>query len=273
MGPIADLAAHMRTAAEPLLAEAAQWAVSSEPSRLPAAVAAAAALLILIIASLFLAKRSRALIEVIPSDPPLAKARSEPTLGPISTKPHGRPAPPRRNLTRGEATTIAAPISSTAPRPPAPRPPPRAELIILPLRATSAEQNEHRIAEQIGRRLEAVLGEVAPELTLIKDPISLRGSTRTALPRYQLSGTLLHMGDRLRIAVEMSDVATGSVLFRFRYQSLPSEQELILAELVRRILKATEMSTRNDQAPTLAPTKKSLGRHSSPLRPQTLDQT
>ena len=29
------------------------------------------------------------------------------------------------------------------------------------------------------------------------------------------------------------------MLFRFRYQSLPSEQELILAELVARVLKAT----------------------------------
>lgn len=135
----------------------------------------------------------------------------------------------------------AQPITLVAPVPAATTPiamtPIRAQLVLVPFGAGSGNVREIAHANAITQRLKTVLGALAPHIEVARDDKAL--GKDTGLGRYTLTGAVRHMGDRIRVQIEMADTKTGANLFRFRYQGLPSEQDVMLAEITSRVLKAT----------------------------------
>jgi hypothetical protein len=114
-----------------------------------------------------------------------------------------------------------------------------------PLFPLSASKVERELGQQLMLRLEAVLGRLTPQLA------AGNGSGRVGRRprRFEIGGTVLHMGDRIRVYVEMIDSKTGAPMFRLRYQCLPTEQDLILAEIAKRIMTVAYIRGDTDISP------------------------
>ncbi|MFZ1990050.1 MAG: hypothetical protein WAW96_09805 [Alphaproteobacteria bacterium] len=126
------------------------------------------------------------------------------------------------------AAAEAAPIKTT---------PIRAQLVLKPLGAGSGNVAEIAHANAITQRLKIVLGALAPHIAVERNAEAFGNLGK--IDRYVLTGAVRHMGDRIRLQVDMADARTGANLFHFRYQGLPSEQDVMLAEITSRVLKAT----------------------------------
>ena len=113
----------------------------------------------------------------------------------------------------------------------------RAQLVLKPLDAGSGNVAEIAHANAITQRLKIVLAALAPHIAVERKAEAFGNLAK--LDRYVLTGAVRHMGDRIRLQVDMADARTGANLFHFRYQGLPSEQDVMLAEITSRVLKAT----------------------------------
>jgi len=149
------------------------------------------------------------------------------TAAPVT--PVAKPIQPLKLVT--QPMSLAAPLKLT---------PIRAQLVLPPLSAGNANVREIAHANAITQRLKIVLAALAPYIEVAEDDHSF--GKDIGLDRYTLVGSVRHMGDRIRLQLEMSDTKTGTSLFRFRYQGLPSEQDVMLAEITSRVLKATSGS-------------------------------
>jgi len=128
----------------------------------------------------------------------------------------------------GVAIATAAPVKTT---------PIRAQLVLEPLGAGSGNVTEIAHANAITQRLKIVLAALAPHIAVERNAAAFGSLGK--LDRYVLTGAVRHLGDRIRLQVDMADARTGANLFHFRYQGLPSEQDVMLAEITSRVLKVT----------------------------------
>ena len=113
----------------------------------------------------------------------------------------------------------------------------RAVLTILPFDAGADDAVETAVARGLSRKLELVLGQLCPKLALAPKPANTDDTRTAGLPRFELSAGVRHIGDRIRLESRMIECGTGQELFRFRYQGLAREMEVILAELTSRVLR------------------------------------
>jgi TolB-like protein len=175
--------------------------------------------------------RNQAEPQFKPLGPKARSAGAEPVLidaVPVVTKVAPRPAPQisQPPLIEPQQRPKATPI--------------RAQLVLGPFDAGSGNISEIAHANAISQRLKIVLAALAPHIAVERNAEAFKSSEK--LDRYTLTGAVRHMGDRIRLQVEMTDDKTGANLFRFRYQGLPNEQDVMLAEITSRVLKATTHS-------------------------------
>lgn len=190
----------------------------------------ASAIVGIIVAFSIIARRNRA-IEFID--------RSEVVTSPLRNRAEARLAmPPELEdapMPAEPLVLVAEPVTSK-PQPPMKPASIRAQLVLAPF-GGSDNARDIANARAITQRLKAVLAALAPHIEVAQDDKAL-GEIST-FGRYRLTGTVRHMGDRIRLQAEMTDAKTGNSVFRYRYQGLPSEQDVMLAEITSRVLKAT----------------------------------
>lgn len=87
----------------------------------------------------------------------------------------------------------------------------------------------------------------------------------------RLTTEVKHLGDRVRVYAELRDGDARQTLFRLRYQGLPSEEDKILAEIVRRILAGITAQPWSDRSAPAGSTYPSARRLAS-AHPRRIDR-
>lgn len=108
-------------------------------------------------------------------------------------------------------------------------------LAIVALTGTSRHAASRDASVRLARRIERFMRRHDPAAQLRLARGSLRVRPHADL---RLTTEVKHFGDRVRIYAELRDGDARQTLFRLRYQGLPSEEDKILAEIVRRLLAA-----------------------------------
>jgi hypothetical protein len=112
----------------------------------------------------------------------------------------------------------------------------RASLVILPFETPDDAATDAEAALLLLHNLALVLKKLCPELTLTPKPAN-SDEPNDAHLRLTLRANVNHIGNEIHLDTRLSDDAAGRELFHVRCRGLTKNQDVILAELTKRILR------------------------------------